>query len=53
MQRLDAGFELVREGRFADAASLYQRVHEQTGELRARNHAIAALVRAEAGEAPN
>lgn len=42
-----------REGRFADAASLYQRVHEQTGELRARNHAIAALVRAEAGEAPN
>lgn len=33
--------------RHDEAARLYQRVHEATGELAARNHSLAALVRAE------
>jgi hypothetical protein len=40
------------DGAYDVAARLYRRVHEETGELRARNHSLAALVRAGMPDTP-
>ena len=39
------------DGRYEEAGRLYRSVHEATGELRARNHSLAAVLRAEIPEA--